>query len=1501
MDVPAMSYRAHFGYLNENDYNVIIPVGDKNKFTGGGSDDEHRGQPTEFYPGRTDSYPDAEFYVVFDGTDLVWTLEGPDGEPRTSTASADSERCELPPEPEPEPGAILLHKYACPVGTEFSTENVPDAEGEFEVPEGCVAVEGAMFGYYFKHNEGTSWVGDIMGAEYFSYFGTTDENGMIYVEELSLGQYDLAEFVVEEVMLHDEDMLYFGCMYDHGSKTDNYEYTIVKDDETSVCVAYNVLPEDEPFVCTEEESLINRIMNGDFETPVVVTQQGWDVFPDGTPGMEWQVEWRSDIPASYNSNDKPENGHLELHRGVNGWLPYSGEQYAELDSDWDGPAGSLVNEPASVVIFQHVETAIGQEYSLSYAFSPRPGAGSADNQLRVLINDVEVDLHIADGTENTNTEWTVYSFSFVATEELTKVAFEDAGTANSIGTFIDDVTLNCVMPEEPQDAHILMCKEDQFEERLEGWQLLLHNAEPVATLSVYPDGETYSVEGLEEGNYVVISEGKYVYRSTPGARYTDAAFSLRLETDNMYQVVGPTYENWVRLYGYTQLLSLQVDGVAVDWGMLFSHDHTYAYGHYHMGGDLEFRILDDNYADNSGHLTVYVYEGYSGWTGEEGCFELHNVPLGDYVVSEMNHQQWENIAGLGPVTVEGDETFVVVNRRDVPDEPMTCEEAVAEGLLYGYITGVGTATVVNEHTHGFEVSFASYEMYSENIFDQQLYDYETKMVGGESSEQFEITVPACMYQVDLICGKPVQMNPDYTEEEKLDSEIVLDLPLCQMDPFGDAVIEVADYYPQGAHYVFECHVEGFTPERYDWYFGDGQFNFNRAVFDVYYVYPAEGDYTVTCLAQGEGQHAIATRDITVVFDDDEMSCETALEIGLLRGEITGEGHAVVYNDHSHGFEVSLASYEMYSENVFDQMLYDYETKYVPGMSTEHYQISVPACMYQIDLICGKPVERNPDYTDAEKLDSKIILEGDYCQMEPLGEAWIEIAEGFPQNGDYVFECHVEGFTPERYDWYFGDGEFNFGLDVSDVYYVYENEGDYIVTCAAYGEHDEMAVAVLPIEVVFEEPVCVEEPFQIVIVSDELTMTGEGNAVATYVHPAWTAEIEGATWIWATEFVETPEVEETYTFTRTFHVHGTVESAILDIATDNSYRVYINGEFVGEDLSEKNFQLETQDQHDVTSYIVMGDNTLEVEVTNFGVPGSTPQSNPAGLLYKLSVEGMTVCEDEPVEPEYNVHLYVMDGYPQENHYVFVCENDFEAETFDWDFGDQNFLYDIVNDNVYHIYTKNGEFTVSCGAIKDDVIVYDSITVEVTGLPEAWIVMEHEGKALFSFSCENDFEADTFDWYFGDAGFILETGKHVEHEFSSTGWNYASCYAINSGNAKSAYATTSVLVEELGRPNEYEPEYEPEGEIKLLGQWIWFGPELAEVAQDQETEQISQQSSEMLEIVEEMSVEEESGDIAELSASPLTGRAIATGGLAGLALLLLLGMMASAVHHVNKSRK
>jgi len=194
----------------------------------------------------------------------------------------------------------------------------------------------------------------------------------------------------------------------------------------------------------------NLVANGSFEEPIVDAPQDWDIYVTSeVPG--WYIEWRSGLATEYQGHQRPGDALLELHHGVNGWLPSEGDQYAELDTDWDGPGGSINDEPASVRIYQDVKTDENCLYSVSFDFSPRPGEPTADNMLKFEWGGSVIDDSIsADGSGNSNTVWTTYTYDDLpGAGAVTRIAFTDEGDANSLGTFLDNVIVTETSCEEP--------------------------------------------------------------------------------------------------------------------------------------------------------------------------------------------------------------------------------------------------------------------------------------------------------------------------------------------------------------------------------------------------------------------------------------------------------------------------------------------------------------------------------------------------------------------------------------------------------------------------------------------------------------------------------------------------------------------------------------------------------------------------------------------------------------------------------------------------------------------------------------------------------------------------------------------------------------------------------------------------------------------------------------------------------------------------------------------
>ena len=191
------------------------------------------------------------------------------------------------------------------------------------------------------------------------------------------------------------------------------------------------------YTCTATCTLLkNLLLNTDFEIPVVATAQNWDIYDSGVAG--WNVDWVSS-QTSYKGYTRPAIAKMELH-GKN-WEPAAkGNQYAELDGSWFGPSGSLSGEPASVTIWQDVVTVPNQKYELKFSFAARPNTPAADNKLGVQW-DGQVIAIIGPRAGNGHTEWEDYTYTVTATGDSTRLEFTDLGTPNSLGTFLDNISL----------------------------------------------------------------------------------------------------------------------------------------------------------------------------------------------------------------------------------------------------------------------------------------------------------------------------------------------------------------------------------------------------------------------------------------------------------------------------------------------------------------------------------------------------------------------------------------------------------------------------------------------------------------------------------------------------------------------------------------------------------------------------------------------------------------------------------------------------------------------------------------------------------------------------------------------------------------------------------------------------------------------------------------------------------------------------------------------------
>lgn len=153
----------------------------------------------------------------------------------------------------------------------------------------------------------------------------------------------------------------------------------------------------------------------------------------------------------------------------------------------------------------------------------------------------------------------------------------------------------------------------------------------------------------------------------------------------------------------------------------------------------------------------------------------------------------------------------------------------------------------------------------------------------------------------------------------------------------------------------------------------------------------------------------------------------------------------------------------------------------------------------------------------------------------------------------------------------------------------------------------------------------------VVYSDDSMIVDDNTAFLTWTHPVWISTTTAAKWVWSSAEVLNPTQDEYKTFKKTFNLSGNPSAdATLSIATDNSYKVVVNGTEVASTTNEQNFNAFTNITVPAAN-LHMGQNTIEVSVHNFAMANAGPHDNPAGLIFTLYVPSKTCPGDQPYTP------------------------------------------------------------------------------------------------------------------------------------------------------------------------------------------------------------------------------------------------------------------------------
>ena len=347
----------------------------------------------------------------------------------------------VPTEPETPTGTLTIQKYDCPA--DFVPNRDNHGVGSV-VPAGCTPEAGVGFEYTYDPNNSTNNTGPYLGLfgdpTSFSPLNLTDANGFSVNEGMdSPGRYIIRE-------TDSTNLLGLYCVGDgdtNPNNNDNQEITFVPEDNDDLnCVAYNIEtdePDPEPLVC---EAGVNLLANGSFENPEVTNGALWDIFPSGTPTLAWLVAW-------INPSGAPDIANAELQKdSLLGVTASDGTQWTELDSDFDGPSGSLSGEAGAVSLTQTTPTIPGETYEVSFDFMPRPDVAGAESKIEALYNaTIGATVDASAGAS-----WTNHLFSFIAPAgPSTGITFRDAlgNPNNSVGTLLDNVRVECVPEQTP--------------------------------------------------------------------------------------------------------------------------------------------------------------------------------------------------------------------------------------------------------------------------------------------------------------------------------------------------------------------------------------------------------------------------------------------------------------------------------------------------------------------------------------------------------------------------------------------------------------------------------------------------------------------------------------------------------------------------------------------------------------------------------------------------------------------------------------------------------------------------------------------------------------------------------------------------------------------------------------------------------------------------------------------------------------------------------------------
>jgi hypothetical protein len=188
----------------------------------------------------------------------------------------------------------------------------------------------------------------------------------------------------------------------------------------------------------------NLVQDGSFESASITS--GWHVYTNGAGNTlpNWTLGSGAGIEIQNNQTVRYSSGAFVYAQ--------EGQKYVELDSHAGNGGLTTPGISTNSMMFQDIATTIGGKYDVSFWYMPRPGVAQASNVINYSfgtsagsINSVANALHT----------WEQVAFHFTATSLSTKLSFSAGGTVDTLGGFVDNVSVMQAVPE-PESYALLL-------------------------------------------------------------------------------------------------------------------------------------------------------------------------------------------------------------------------------------------------------------------------------------------------------------------------------------------------------------------------------------------------------------------------------------------------------------------------------------------------------------------------------------------------------------------------------------------------------------------------------------------------------------------------------------------------------------------------------------------------------------------------------------------------------------------------------------------------------------------------------------------------------------------------------------------------------------------------------------------------------------------------------------------------------------------------------------